>query len=408
MLTELKVKNLKPREREYTESDRDGLSVRVRPNGRKTFQYRYHLPGQRNRGKRFIYGDYPAMTLAEARDLHILAVKKVRNGIDLNVERKNRILKEIAEPTVRQAYEEYKDNYLSTLKSPEQQIGHFKRDILPALGSLKLKEIKRRQLIVILDRIKNRGAPVMANRVLASIKKFFKFCVERGMIENSPAVMISKSSAGGVEKSKDRYLSESEIKIFMDKIDGAAFSRQIQCGLKILLLTGQRISELFLSEWSEVDIESAVWTIPAEKTKTKETNRVPLSELALDLFQELKLLSGESRFVMQTNQGKLEKPIVYRSVDRAVSREREHFGLDHWTPHDLRRTVNTHLNELGVLPHIVERILNHKLQGVQAVYNRAEYWDEKVDAMKLWAERIKQICAGEKVVQISREAVNER
>jgi integrase len=95
---------------------------------------------------------------------------------------------------------------------------------------------------------------------------------------------------------------------------------------------------------------------------------------------------------------------VYTTVNRAVKRHQDHFGIKKWVPHDIRRTVATQLNELGVLPHVVEKILNHKMQGVMAVYNKAEYWPERVEALLQWQEKIKRIVAGKRIISIKREA----
>ncbi len=109
------------------------------------------------------------------------------------------------------------------------------------------------------------------------------------------------------------------------------------------------------------------------------------------MFNELKTLAKKSKFVLQSPQVKDEEPIIYTTVNRAVLRHQNHFKIEKWTPHDLRRTVSTQLNEMGILLHVVEKILNHRMQGVMAVYNKAEYYDQKVSALNQWAKRIEEI-----------------
>jgi integrase len=404
MITDRKLKSVKAKDKEYSLSDKDGLSLRIFPHGRKSFQYRYKLTGWKSY-KRYVYGDYPKISLKQARQLHAEALKKVKAGIDLNLDKKTKIQKRIAEPIIQKAFEEYKEKYLfKELKRPEKQIYYFNKDILPAIALMKVKDVTRRHLIKILDNIVKRGAPVNANRTLSALKRFFGFCVERGMLNDNPALQITKKAVGGTETPKNRFLSENEIKTFWEKIDEAPFSRQVQLALKILMLTGQRVGELCNSEWSEIDMKKQVWIVPADKSKNGDENKVPLSNIAIECFSELKKMSGNSRFVLQSPQLKdMEKPIVYTTVNRAVLRHQEYFELEKWTPHDLRRTLATQLNELGVLPHVVEKILNHKMQGVMAVYNQAEYWEDKVKALNLWAERIKQIVAGKKVLKLRRK-----
>ena len=129
MLTEIKIKNLKPKQTEYTISDTNGLSLRVLPTGRKIFQYRYHLPGQRNRGRRFTYGQWPDLSLAEARALHREAVKKVRQGIDLNLEKRVAATQAAQRKTVLDSFGLYDTEYISRLRKPKEKSDETKRYI---------------------------------------------------------------------------------------------------------------------------------------------------------------------------------------------------------------------------------------------------------------------------------------
>ncbi|MBT4527849.1 MAG: site-specific integrase [Deltaproteobacteria bacterium] len=437
---------LKPKNKEYTVSAGDGLSIRILPTGVKQFQYRYKMAGDKS-AKRYRLGNYPENSLKQARDLLFEARKKVRNGVDIAEKKREKKAKRKAEPTVNEAFDEFKERYLlKELKAPEKQISYFEKDISPAIGKKKIKEVTRRQLIMILDKIVDRNAPIQANRTLSSMKKFFGYCVGRGIIDDNPAFQIAKSEVGGKEKPGNRFLSLDEIKRFFERIDTAPFSKTVQLVLKILLLTGQRSGEVCNAEWPEIDFKKRIWTIPAKKAKNGIENRVPLHDMAIECFEDLKQLSvyidpepKESRFVCQSPQIRREIkrnrksdailkeiPILVTTVNRSINRLNEigyysaysqdnyfnseeesidcHFGLKKWIPHDLRRTVATQLNELGVLPHVVEKILNHKMQGVMAVYNKAEYFDERVEALKIWQEKIIQILAGQKVVSIRKEA----
>jgi integrase len=395
----LKSKNIRDR----TFAVEKGLSMRVFQNGRMCFQYRYSVPGGNNK-KRAVYGDYPDISLKKAREMHAEANKMVRSGVDINAEKVLNKLKRKGEPTIAKTFKKYQLNYLSTLKSPKQTIYIFKKDILPNIGLMKVCDLRRDHIVDILMKIVHRGAPVKANKTLGSVRTFLRYCVESGVIENNPADKISKKFIGGEEKSRDRYLAKSEIKAFWEKIDTAPFSRQVQLIMKILLLTGQRVGEVTGAEWSEIDFKNKIWTIPAEKSKTRVKNLVPLHDESLNCFRELSVLAGQSPFVSQSpNRPEIQRPLVYTSIAQAVRHHYDFFGFDNWTPHDLRRTVSTWLNDMGVMPHVVEKILNHKMQGVMAVYNKAEYWEQRVEALKIWQEKIKQIIAGEKIIPINRK-----
>lgn len=382
-----------------------GLSMRVFQNGRACFQYRYMVPGSKNK-KRYVYGDYPNISLEKARELHAEAKKQVRSGIDINAEKAVLTQKRIAEPTIAEMFERYKVDYLSTkLKNPRQTIYYFAKDVLPAIGPMKVSDVKRANLTDLLMKVVRRGAPKGANKLLSMLKIFLRYCMESGVIEQNPADMISKKFIGGTEKPVERALSVDEVKIFWQKIDNGPFSRQAILVLKLLLLTGQRIGEVCNAEWSEIDLNTNIWTIPAEKNKTATEQKVYLHSESLACFNELKSLAGKSRFVVQSPYtGKGEIPLNTNSVSFALRAHADYFGFEKtFTAHDLRRTVATHMNEIGIMPHIVEKVLNHKLRGMMATYNRAEYWEERVKALEIWQEKIKQIANSEKVIPIQRK-----
>ena len=396
---ELKEKN----SRDITFAIESGLSVRVFSNGRTCFQYRYTAPGQKSK-KRYVYGDYPGISLVKARERHADAKKQVRSGIDINLEKSLDTQKRIAEPTIQEMFNRYQVDYLSKLKRPKQSIYYFDKDILPKLGPMKVSDIKRVHLTDRLMTVVRRGAPVGANKLLSMLKMFFRYCVESGAIDQSPADGISKKFIGGTEKPVERALSFDEVRIFWTTIDSGPFSRQVILVLKLLLLTGARVGEVCHVEWKEIDFSSRIWTIPPEKNKTETEHKVYLHDMAMDCINELKTLSGNSRFVVQSPYtGKGEVPLNPNSVSFALREHADYFGFkEPFTPHDLRRTAATLMNEIGIQPFIVEKLLNHKLRGMQAVYNRAEYWPERVEALKFWEEKIRQLAAGDKVIPITK------
>ncbi len=397
MLKDRQILSLKPKENDYEVKDANGLSLRVRPNGTKQFQYRYTI---QKRTRRHTYGTYPQIGLAEVRKLHSEAVIKVCKGIDLNDEKLAVKQEAWDDPTLEQLAQEYYDRYLlRELKRPEDVFGLIKRNIIPVLGKRKAKTIKRKDLVWALTLVVDRGSKVTANRTLAAIKGMFAYAVERDILENSPAALITKKVIGGKETPRDRYLSEAEIKVFLETIDNAPFSRSIQLILKILLYTGKRISEVTDAPWSEFDWENQVWVIPKERTKNKTQDRVYLSNKTLVCLKELKEMSS-SEWVCQSPVND-KRHIEYRSVDRAVKRHLEFFGFaESFHPHDLRRTVKTHLSEMGIIKEVRDKLLNHKLEGIDAVYDRAQHWEKRVEAIHLWEEKLKQILHNEKVIRL--------
>lgn len=216
-----------------------------------------------------------------------------------------------------------------------------------------------------------------ANRLLSILKTALRFARDAGYIEASPIDGLSADLVGGREQARDRVLTDAEIQRLWH-----AQSQHLPL-LRFLLLTGQRIGEAQRATWTH--IEGDRWIIPAEHAKNGRQHWVALSEQALRLFETRKSSSRELIFGSATDTG------VQAWLRRWCDREKV---IAAFTPHDLRRTFATRLNTLGVMPHVVEKALNHTMEGVMAIYNRAEYEPERVQAMQKWADEIDRIIGG--------------
>jgi integrase len=171
-------------------------------------------------------------------------------------------------------------------------------------------------------------------------------------------------------------------------------SEQTKLVLKLQLVLGQRKGEIISAEWSEIDHLSGWWTIPAKKAKNGQAHRVPLSSLAKQLLEEVKQLSGTSRFLFPAKLK--DTSITGTSIDHAVRRS-SFTGIKAWTPHDLRRTVASHITSMGIPRLVVSKILNHVESTITAVYDRHGYDNEKFNALEAWSLRLKEIiCEGDK------------
>jgi integrase len=385
------VRNLKPRALRFDVRDSSGLMLRVTPDGTKTWAWVFKFGGKT---RRVTFGTYPKVTLAEARKLHAEALHKKAMGKDPasgDYDTKG---------TVKELADEFYSRYLLKQRTrPDIPKQILDADIVPALGNMRLVEVKPRDIIKALDPIVDRGAHTLANRALSVIKQMFSYGVSRGLIPFNPASEIKRSVVGGKEAPKDRALSLGEIRTLWLGLDDEALSRvspQVKIGLKILLLTGVRTGELRLAEWSHLDFDRDMWTVPAAITKTKITHKVPLSTLVKRLFQELRQQVGDSRYCLPSfSTDESEKPFTDKAICRAVDRMQDKIGIPYWTAHDLRRTFSTQVSAMGVAPHIVEKCLGHKLPKIMATYNQHEWLDERRAALNQWAEKI-EILTGEK------------
>ena len=224
------------------------------------------------------------------------------------------------------------------------------------------------------------------------IRRMFGWALSRDIVPASPCVAVK---APAKERRRDRVLSADEIAALWRAFDNPelAMSLAIRLALKLQLVTAQRKGEVVSAEWSEMDRQSErVWTIPAEKAKNGLAHRVALSSLALELLEDLKALSGKSRWLFPSPHG--DRPITGRAVNHAMTKALDHLGVANITPHDLRRTAASHMTGMGISRLVVSRILNHAETGVTAVYDRHSYDPEKRQALDAWARRVEDIVAG--------------
>ncbi|MBU2646779.1 integrase arm-type DNA-binding domain-containing protein [bacterium] len=402
MLNDRQLKNAKPAPSQYDLTDSGGLSARVHPSGKISFMIRYRLDGRQYRKK---IGNYPAISLKEARQKSTEYQSMIDQGINpVDAERFRREEK-ANEPTVAEFAQEFNTRYLQKkLKSPSQPLRNLTYDVLPYIGNRKISTVTRRDLVFLLDKIVDRGSPVQANRTLSAIKKMFAYAVERGVIEDpslNPALVITKSSAGGHEENRKRFLTLTEIRIVWLKLNDWMVDPIVKSVIRLMILTGVRVGEAVKARRDEIDWKKEIWTIPGRHTKNRQPLKIPLTDLMIAEIKGLERIAGNSPYLCQSPVSELHKPASTDLTSRAVARSRDYFGIPVWTPHDLRRTLSTHMNEISE-PWIVEKILNHKLQGVMGVYNQAEYLDKRRDALTLWTEKIKQITAPDNVIQIKK------
>jgi integrase len=393
-LTDLFVERAKPPacgRIEYFDSAFPGLALRVTAKGAKSWCIFYRFNG---RLRRFTIGAHPAIKPAKARLDAAAALDRVRAGIDPAAEKRAR--RNAPDPEV-DTFENLVRDYLETYARKNTGPGTFKeskrllesKDVA-AWSKRPISDISRREVIDVIDRIAQR-AEIQANRTLARLRALFNWAVEKDRLPSSPIISVKPPTK---ERARDRTLSEDELGWFWTacKAIGWPFGPLA----KLLLLTAQRRDEVGGMEWSELDFDKKIWTIPRHRAKNDRAHEVHLSAAALEILLTLPRVNGwpvfttNGRPVSGFSHGKNRLDAAMLVAKRAECSDRTE-AIPHWILHDLRRTAATGMARLNIPPHIVDKVLNHAsgtIRGVAAVYNRFEYLEERRAALEAWGRYV--------------------
>ena len=309
--------------------------------------------------------------------------------------------------TVAKLSDEYFERMvLGKWKHPNIVRSRIEKDIKPNIGKLALENVEPRPIDAMPQTVVKRGAPTMANDVLRWVRRMFDYAIKRHMVRFNPAAAFDLSDAGGKEVARDRALSRDELKTLFETMRTArGFSAENALTVKLLLLLAVRKGELIAARWDEfeLDADTPVWHLPEQRTKTGQPFDIPLPAMSVDWLRELNRLALDSDWVLPARkmQSRMLPYICESTIGVAMGKVKH--GLPHFTTHDFRRTARTHLAALGVDPHVAERCLNHKLKGVEGIYNRHDYFAERKVALEDWGQLLVQLEQGEcaKVIRIS-------
>ncbi|QND83422.1 Phage integrase [Chromobacterium vaccinii] len=405
-LTDMQIKAwIKAGERFEGKSDGDGLWLRFREADKvPVWRYRYRFEGKQ---RTMQIGTYAELSLAKARETARELAARVALGYDVaseKQERKAAALARIEEDKnavtmLDLANEYYERMILGRWKHPDIVRRRIDKDIGPMLGKMKVEDIKPRHIDDMLQSIVKRGAPTMANDVLRWTRRMFDYAIKRHIIEVNPASAFDIGDAGGKEEARDRALSRDELaKLFAAMKLAKGFSVENDLSIRLLLLLCVRKMELCAARKEEFDLDAGVWHLPGERSKTGKPIDIPLPALAVEWLQQLFDLAGRSDWLLPARkmQHRMVPHIHEGTIGTALGKVKPHMpGVADFTIHDLRRTARTHLAELGIDPVVAERCLNHKIKGVEGIYNRHDYFNERRDALNKWAGLLNALDKGE-------------
>ncbi len=362
---------------EYWDETVQGLILRVSYGGRKAWCVSYRHGRQK---RRLTLGPYPALSLADAREMAEDALRSVAHGKDPAAEK---IAERNAETFGELAAEYIEKHAKVKKKSWRKDELAFKRDLLPKWRHRQAASITRRDVVALLDDIRERGAGIQANRTLEILRKAYNWAISRDIVTFNPCAGVERPSQ---EHSRERVLSDDEIRSVWKAFESQ--EPMVSAAFKLRLLTAQRGQEIQMMKWQ--DIDGKWWTIPGEGTKNGLAHRVPLSAQAIDVLCELNESDDRTGWVFPSN--KIDGPIANMWVDAGSIRSES--GVE-FVPHDLRRTCASRMTgDLGISRFDVGKILNHVETGVTSTYDRHSYDPEKARALSAWGARLEEILTG--------------
>ena len=395
-LSDIQIKSwISKDERFEGKSDGDGLVLSYRKDfSVPVWRFRYRFAGKQ---RVMNIGTYGQLSLADARKLAKELNARVALGHDVAAEKQERKTEAVAKIeakknafTVGQLADEYfQSKILGSWKHPNIVRARIENYIKPHIGQMAAEDVKPGHIDTMLKAIVKRGVPTMANDVLRWTKRIFDYAIKRHIVQYNPASAFDLSDAGGKETARERALTHEELVILFEAMRNTKGFTQINIiTVRLLLLLAVRKSELTGARKSEFDLETALWLLPAERTKTGAAITIPLPPQAVEALRDLHRLSESSEWLLPARkaQDRMLPHIHENTLNVALAKVRPNMpSVESFCIHDFRRTARTHLAALGVESHIAERCLNHKLKGVEGIYNRHDYLDERRTALNKWA-----------------------
>lgn len=379
--------------------DGGGLYFCVRESGSPYWMLRYTSNGKR---KEMTLGRYPAMSLAEAHAESELTKREIRQGVDPIAEKERPVSVRIT--TVNDLAADWLKDCEKRLKHPGIPRRIYDQELAPVFGELGLDRIGPLDVRHAINKITESNRPSIANDALMYCKQLFRHGIRLDAINTNPADAFSVQHAGGIEKSRSRALSLPELttvfRIFRDNAD--QFARENYLATALLVVLGVRKGELIAAKWEEFDSTDALWNLPEERRKTGAAISIPLPTVVVEWLEELNLRACGSEYVFPSRRSSKRRAYISDdTLNHAVAKlfgqktsctgkQGQNIlgeaGIEHFTIHDLRRTCRTLLADAGVPGHVAERCLNHKLKGVEGIYDRYDYLDERREALQKIAD----------------------
>ena len=388
-LTNNEILKAKPREKDFTLHDGDGLFLLVKTSGKKLWRFRYQRPVSNSRTNLSL-GSYPALTLATARQIRDQYLATLAQGMDPQQQQEQ--ASEQRQIELDSIFSTVASNWFK-MKSKSVTEDYAKdiwrsldKDVFPAIGAIPVQEIKARTIVETLEPIKARGALETVRRLVQRINEIMIYAVNSGLIDTNPASGVGMA----FEKPKKQNmptLRPEELPKLMRSLVMSNLSVSTRCLIEWQLLTLVRPSEASGARWVEIDLDAKLWTIPAERMKAKREHIVPLSPQALGILEVMKPISGHREHIFPSRNDP-KQPMNSQTANAALKRIGYGGKL---VAHGLRSIASTSMNEAGFNADVIEAALAHSDKNeVRRAYNRSIYLDARVELMDWWGQAVHQ------------------
>jgi integrase len=395
-LTDVRIRNAKPKAQAYKLSDGGGMYLLFMPSGARYWRLDYRFGGKR---RTLALGVYPSVTLSNARSRREAARALLNREIDPGTAKKasKRAAKLASGNTFEAVAREWLDNqrsrlapqYLARLKT------RLETDIFPLIGSRPIRDIDAPELLQMLRNVERRGVIETARRLRQLCGQIFRYAIVTGRAQRDPSADLRGALKSPGRPSGQKAMPLAEVPTFMHLLRRYDGDPRTRLALRLMVLTFARTTELRAARWSEfegLDGNAALWRIPAERMKMKREHTVPLSPQALAVLRELRALPGSDAspflFPSASREGCMSNNTMLYALYRLGYHSRA-------TVHGFRAMASTALNEMGYRPDVIERQLAHQERSaVRAAYNRAEYLGERRAMMNQWADHLDALGGG--------------
>lgn len=414
ILDDIQIKNWMSKGEPIAKSDGDGLTFTLSQGGTATWVLRYRMGAGRR--KELTLGNYPDLSLAAARKSARTHRVAIDNGKDPAADKKTDRARSVAAWTVKDLIDDYAKKKMTESLLAEGTRAHRKYDldkiVTPRIGSVQVRNVTPADIVHMIE-VSNRTWTV-SDRLLTSTTQLFAHACGKRMVDVNPCIGISLASIIGARPpvKKRVMLTDKELHILLRDAD-KEIGRENALALRILLATCVRSVELIKARLEHIDLEKGTWWVPAENVKTRTGFLIPLTPTVVRWMEELKSMAGDSDWLLPARSTRrlkehgdthLGNTTLWAAITRAL--KRGGFSIRRFTPHDTRSTAKGHLRNMKVSKEISEIALNHKLKGMEGIYDVREEIPERRQALELWAAFIESCESGRKwnVIPISTAA----